>query len=89
MTERFLGRAATERNARLLRREPLCRLCRAKDRVTAATEVDHIRPLCKGGTEDELNLQPLCADCHKRKTAEDFGKHRWPTIGPDGWPVDE
>lgn len=81
------GRKLMVRNARLLRREPLCRRCVAKDRVTAATEIDHILPLFKGGRDHEDNLQPLCGDCHKEKTAEDLGHNRRPKIGEDGWPV--
>lgn len=30
--------------------------------------VDHIVPLAAGGTDDESNLQTLCAACHSRKT---------------------
>lgn len=40
--------------------------------------VDHIIAKEKGGTDDESNLQTLCAGCHSRKTnAEDggFGHH--------------
>ena len=29
---------------------------------------DHIVPLTEGGTEDDSNIQPLCDDCHTRKT---------------------
>jgi DNA replication protein DnaC len=31
-------------------------------------EIDHIKPLASGGTNEIENLQPLCADCHKQKT---------------------
>ena len=34
-------------------------------------EIDHIRPLASGGTNDIGNLQPLCKDCHLKKTAEE------------------
>jgi 5-methylcytosine-specific restriction protein A len=47
----------------LLQEEPLCRLCQGP-----ASCVDHIKPLKKGGTNDKLNLQPLCASCHNSKT---------------------
>jgi hypothetical protein len=30
-------------------------------------EIDHIRPLSNGGTNDEYNLQILCKSCHKIK----------------------
>ena len=32
------------------------------------TEVDHIRPLAKGGTNGPKNLQALCKGCHSKKT---------------------
>lgn len=84
--KRLRGRALDVRNTRLLRREPLCRRCRANNRVTAAEELDHIVPLAKGGADDESNLQPLCGPCHKIKTAEDFGFNAWPAVDKDGWP---
>jgi 5-methylcytosine-specific restriction enzyme A len=51
------------RGAAHLAREPLCRLCLAGKRVVAATGVDHIVPLAKGGAKyDPENLQSLCTD---------------------------
>jgi 5-methylcytosine-specific restriction protein A len=47
----------------VLRGEPLCRRC-----GEAASQVDHIVPLRKGGTNSEENLQSLCHSCHSRKT---------------------
>ena len=35
-----------------------------------ATEVDHIIELAAGGTNTIDNVQPLCKDCHKAKTAK-------------------
>ena len=34
-----------------------------------ATDVDHIIELAAGGTNTIDNVQPLCKDCHKAKTA--------------------
>jgi 5-methylcytosine-specific restriction protein A len=48
----------------VLREEPMCRSCGG-----AASQVDHITPLSRGGTNDRENLQPLCHSCHSRKTA--------------------
>lgn len=50
--------------AAVLLHEPQCRACGGR-----ATEVDHIVPLRLGGTHALANLQPLCASCHRRKTA--------------------
>ena len=33
-----------------------------------ATQVDHVMPLARGGTDDEANLQSVCVDCHRLKT---------------------
>lgn len=52
-----------------LREHPLC-ACGAP-----ATEVDHIVPLARGGTNEESNLQALCKACHSAKTAREDG--RW------------
>lgn len=38
-----------------------------------ASLVDHIKPLRKGGTNDEKNLQSLCTRCHNKKTNEQDG----------------
>jgi len=56
---------------RQLEREPLCRACTARRRVTAADEVDHIVPLFRGGTDHESNLQSLCIPCHQAKSEAD------------------
>ena len=59
--------------------EPLCRSCKAQGRVTAATEVDHIKPFRLAGVINETlrtdreNLQPLCKPCHAVKTALEDG----------------
>ncbi|RMG71918.1 MAG: HNH endonuclease [Chloroflexi bacterium] len=68
-----------------LKREPLCRICYKDGRLVAATEVDHIVPLCKGGNDNRDNLQSLCCDCHKIKTRED--KNMKPITGVDGYPA--
>jgi 5-methylcytosine-specific restriction endonuclease McrA len=70
---RGYGAAWEKVRAAVLRDEPLCRPCRARGRVTAATAVDHIRPRARGGTDDRENLQPICAACHEAKTLEDRG----------------
>lgn len=57
----------------VLAERPLCVECERWGRVAAATEVDHIVPLSEGGTNERENLQPLCHECHSRKTAAQVG----------------
>lgn len=60
-----------------------------KLRLTAATEVDHIKPKADGGTDDLSNLQAINKECHKKKTAREQGRtlKQQITIGIDGYPV--
>ena len=71
-TQREAGRPWQRKRERLFRSEPLCRICGALGRVSLATEVDHVVPLAEGGSNDDANLQPICGDCHKAKTAEEI-----------------
>src|ERR1017187_2809577 len=52
---------------RIRKREPVCRVCK----VRAATAVDHIRPKAQGGTDNEINLQPICDGCLREKSIRD------------------
>lgn len=57
--------------AAVLAGEPLCRFCAEVGRVTAATEVDHIRPFHGRSDPQRLdpeNLRPLCTPCHRART---------------------
>lgn len=52
-----------------LREFPLCTMCKANGKVTAATVVDHVKPIRQGGERYEhSNLQSLCWSCHSSKT---------------------
>lgn len=42
--------------------------CQCCGRVTMDLELDHIKNVAQGGTDDEANLQSLCVPCHKKKT---------------------
>jgi 5-methylcytosine-specific restriction protein A len=74
----------------------LCRPCLGNGHITEAREVDHILPKFKGGTDNPDNLQSICTDCHRTKTAAESAeaqgreapKKQRRTIGSDGWPVD-
>ena len=58
-----------------LYRNPLCKQCEADGRVVPATVVDHITPHRGNMTLfwDMDNWQPLCKECHDRKTAKEDG----------------
>lgn len=87
--ERGYGTAWDKIRAYILARDKhLCQPCLAKQRPTPATQVDHITPKAKGGTDDEDNLQAICGPCHDAKTAKDGGRIHKPkvTFGVDGWP---
>lgn len=84
--QRIRGRRGVERRASWLRKHPLCCKCEADGRVKAATDLDHVVPLSKGGADDETNFQSLCSEHHKAKTAVDMGHNTKPQIGVDGWP---
>lgn len=62
------GRAWQRIRLAFLRANPLCVHCLEAGMTTAATEVDHILRLKRGGTNDFTNLQALCKPCHTRKT---------------------
>lgn len=54
-----------------LQANPLCAACMRSGRATPATVVDHITPH-RGDVNlfwNASNWQPLCKDCHDRKTA--------------------
>lgn len=71
------------RTIALRRDRHLCIPCLAGGRPTQATQVDHIRPKAKGGTDDLSNLQSICAACHATKTKAELRRRQM--IGLDGW----
>lgn len=68
-TERIMGRTLQGIRRRHLQQQPLCVTCKKHGRTTAATQIDHVRPLWDGGQDDEGNRQGLCDECHRKKTA--------------------
>lgn len=86
--ERGYGREWTRLRQQVMTRDKrLCQPCLRNDRVTPATEVDHVKPKAKGGTDDMSNLQAICSPCHTEKGLRDEGKRVKATIGVDGWPI--
>jgi 5-methylcytosine-specific restriction protein A len=88
--ERGYGHAWRKVREHVMRRD--CGLCQCTEctqlgRLLIATEIDHIVPKAKGGTDDLDNLQAISAECHQRKTLAENGKQARTVIGADGWPV--
>lgn len=70
-TERGYGYKWQQLRKRILQRDDfICQICFGAD----ATDVDHITPKAKGGTNSPSNLQSLCKACHKHKTAHEDSK---------------
>lgn len=72
--------------------EPLCRSCLERGEDEAASDLDHIVPLDEGGDPyDKSNLQPLCRQCHREKTAEENRRRRFrqfrPLVDREGKPL--
>lgn len=64
----------TRKKAAILKRDQyLCQRCFADGDYRRADEVDHIKPLSDGGTDDPANLMSLCAYCHKQKSKSESG----------------
>jgi len=93
--QRGYGRKWQKARAAYLAKHPLCVRCEASDRVTAATDLDHIVPH-KGDMVlfwVRNNWQGLCKPCHSRKTAKEDGgfghaASRKVGCGVDGWPLE-
>ena len=87
MTKRTRGRKwMAIREQALAKTQYRCAECLRNDKLSIACQVDHIIPLHKGGTDDLDNLEGLCAEHHRAKTAKDMGHKVKVTFGADGWP---
>ncbi|WP_198387586.1 HNH endonuclease [Burkholderia ubonensis] len=83
---RLRGEAGVKQRQRIrLRDKYICQKCRIAVRIG---EVDHIISLENGGTNDDENMQLLCIDCHKKKTATDRGYVLKSGSSVDGLPMD-
>lgn len=49
-----------------------CRECGASVKDGATLEIDHIKPVAKGGTNDINNLQTLCKKCNRGKYTDEW-----------------
>ena len=71
--ERGYGSAWVRLRNAFMAEHPVCAdpFGRHPDRVVPAEECDHIVPKAFGGTDDWENLQALCCECHRHKTARE------------------
>jgi 5-methylcytosine-specific restriction protein A len=81
------------RKAILIRDGFACQVCKQQGVLCAATQVDHIIPKSRGGTDERDNLQAICGSCHKQKTAREsnpasYDKHMRRGCSADGTPMD-
>ena len=49
----------------------MCVMCLARGIAKTGTDVDHIIAKARGGTDDPANLQLLCREHHRAKTAKE------------------
>ncbi|MFO0849575.1 MAG: HNH endonuclease [Gemmataceae bacterium] len=57
---------------------PECEQCSQAGVLTAATEVDHVRRIERGGPRfDHENLMALCKSCHSKKTVRETATFGW------------
>jgi len=69
------------------RDQGLCQVCLSSGRTTLAAEVDHIKRKADGGTDDVDNLQAICRECHRLKTAvEQLPDQQWTSFYPEWIP---
>ena len=81
--ERGYGSVWTKIRERILKRDMyLCQACLKLGRTTPATQVDHITPKAQGGTDDDGNLQAICAACHLEKSLAEAAQAQGRTIRP-------
>ena len=70
--QRGYGYAWERTRKRILERDSyLCQPCLRAARTSVATQVDHVVQRAGGGNEEDSNLQSICLDCHKVKTARE------------------
>ena len=77
------------RRAAQLARDPLCRMCDAAGRATAATVADHVTPHRGDWTLFVSGeLMSLCGPCHdSAKQSQERGGQPRRVVGVDGLPI--
>lgn len=84
--ERGYGAAWERLRETILRRDKyLCQPCLQTCLVTDATQVDHIKPKDLGGEDDPENLQSICDQCHRAKSAAEGHAARARSGTGEGW----
>lgn len=67
VAQRLRGSAGVADRIKIKTRDcGLCQMCKRPGYL-----VDHIKPLCEGGSDDDSNKQLLCAPCHDEKSARE------------------
>lgn len=96
--ERGYGAEWTKTRERIFKRDyGICQPCLKQGKMHQGNEVDHIVSKAeaqrlgwpKSRIECDDNLQTICHDAHKAKTAQEQGRTLRPkqTIGIDGFPI--
>jgi hypothetical protein len=71
---RIRGRKGQAMRARVMTRDNgLCQPCKRSGRLTLALQADHIIALVNDGIDNEANMEAICVQCHRAKTALDLG----------------
>jgi 5-methylcytosine-specific restriction enzyme A len=84
---RLTGRIGQAQRKRIRERD--CYTCQNPkcNRAVNVGECDHVVSLDDGGTNDDSNLQLLCIECHKNKTAIDRGYKLTTGVDNSGMPT--
>jgi 5-methylcytosine-specific restriction protein A len=64
-------------------------MCKAKGITRVWTELDHTVALINGGTDTDDNRVGLCRECHAEKSRRDLQQKVKPSIGMDGYPINQ
>lgn len=85
------GRPWRRLRDKIMRRDGfMCQCEKCKGEKLIAHEVDHIKPLSQGGTDEPDNLRAMHKDCHAEKSKAEAQPTYKPraVIGLDGYPIE-